>query len=70
MTRPRKARRAPIKSPALPLLVTPDTHPLIDKFGHRHTVHVLTTWSPHALQALGVHPIYASSEGEAPSAMR
>jgi hypothetical protein len=57
MTRPRKVRRAPIEPPVLPLLETPDTHPLIDKFGRRHTIHVLTAWSPRALQALDVHPL-------------
>jgi hypothetical protein len=70
MTRPRKARRAPIESPALPLLETPDTHPLIDKFGRRHTIHVLTAWSPRALEAMGVHLINTGPEEEAPSAMR
>ena len=44
----------------------PQLHPLIDKFGRRHTIHVLTTWSPRALEAMGVHPINTGSEGEAP----
>jgi hypothetical protein len=48
----------------------PDTHPLIDKFGRRHTIQVLTTWSPRALEAMGVRPIITGSEEEAPSAMR
>ena len=58
----------PTRDPAgSPTTEVADTQPLIDKFGRRHSIHVLATWSPRALEAMGVRPVNTISEGEEPT---
>jgi hypothetical protein len=34
-----------------------DERTLVDRFGHRHSERVLTTWSPALLKVMGVRPV-------------
>lgn len=39
-----------------------DTCELVDKFGHRHSTAVLTTWSPRLLEIMGICPQASKKE--------
>ena len=40
-----------------------DARNLIDRFGHKHLLRLLTMWSPAVLKAMGVRRIEVSREG-------